>query len=102
MDTAQIETASLQRDRGFIGTRYFTDDYAFEPYRARVKAGTTVTWRNNSRMVHTIVAQDGSWTTGPLSDGAVGAQGVRQARDVHLHLQGTSVGLRADRRRRMK
>ena len=28
-------------------------------------------------------------------------QDVRPARDVHLHLQGTSVGLRADRRRRM-
>jgi plastocyanin len=39
-----------------------------------VKAGTTVTWRNNSRMVHTIVAEDGSWTTGPLSDGAVGGK----------------------------
>jgi quinohemoprotein ethanol dehydrogenase len=74
VDTTQIETASLQRDRGFIGTRYFTDDYAFEPYRARVKVGTQVTWRNNSRMVHTIVAEDGSWTTGPLSDGAVGAK----------------------------
>jgi len=73
-DIAQIETASLQRDRGFIGTRYFTDDYAFEPYRARVKAGTQVTWRNNSRMAHTIVAEDGSWTTGRLSDGAVGAK----------------------------
>jgi quinohemoprotein ethanol dehydrogenase len=73
-DTAQIETASLQRDRGFIGTRYFTDDYAFEPYRARVKAGTQVTWRNNSRMVHTIVAEDRSWTTGALSDGAVGGK----------------------------
>ena len=34
VDTANIETASLQRDRGFIGTRYFTDDHAFEPYRA--------------------------------------------------------------------
>jgi plastocyanin len=39
-----------------------------------VKAGTQVTWRNNSRMVHTIAAQDGWWTTGPLSDGAVGAK----------------------------
>ncbi len=74
VELTQIETASLQRDRGFIGTRYFTDDYAFEPYRARVKAGTQVTWRNNSRMVHTIVAEDGSWTTGPLSDGAVGGK----------------------------
>ena len=33
-----------------------------------------MTWRNNSRMVHTIVAEDGSWTTGRLSDGAVGAK----------------------------
>jgi plastocyanin len=44
----------------------------FAPYRARVKSGTPVTWRNNGRMVHTIVAQDGSWTTGPLQTGDVG------------------------------
>jgi alcohol dehydrogenase (cytochrome c) len=71
-ETSQIETASLARDNGFTGTRYFTDEYAFAPYRAKVKAGTQVTWRNNGRMVHTIVAQDGSWTTGPLQTGDVG------------------------------
>jgi alcohol dehydrogenase (cytochrome c) len=73
-DTAQIETASLQRDRGFTGTRYFTDEHAFEPYRARVKVGTQVTWRNNGALIHTIVAQDGSWSTGPLNDAEVGAR----------------------------
>ena len=36
-----------------------TDEYTFSPYRARVKRGTQVTWRNNGLMVHTIVAQDG-------------------------------------------
>jgi quinohemoprotein ethanol dehydrogenase len=71
-ETSQIETASLARDSGFLGFRYFTDEYAFAPYRAKVKAGTPVTWRNNGRMVHTIVAQDGSWTTGPLQTGDVG------------------------------
>ena len=71
-DTNQLETASLARDNGFTGFRYFTDEYAFAPYRAKVKAGTPVTWRNNGRMVHTIVAQDGSWTTGPLQTGDVG------------------------------
>jgi alcohol dehydrogenase (cytochrome c) len=71
-DTNQIETASLARDNGFTGFRYFTDEYAFAPYRAKVKAGTPVTWRNNGRMVHTIVATDGSWTTGPLQTGDVG------------------------------
>ena len=72
-DTSQLETASLATDTGFTGTHYFTDEYAFAPYRARVKAGTQVTWRNNGRMVHTIVAEDGSWTTGPLNTGEVGA-----------------------------
>jgi len=72
VDTSQIETASLARDNGFTGFRYFTDEYAFAPYRARVKAGTLVTWRNNGRMVHTMVAEDGSWTTGPLQTGDVG------------------------------
>jgi plastocyanin len=71
-ETNQIETASLARDNGFTGFRYFTDEYAFAPYRARVKTGTPVTWRNNGRMVHTIVAQDGSWTTGSLQTGDVG------------------------------
>ncbi len=73
-DTNQIETAFLQRDAGFTGFRYFTDEYAFAPYRARVKVGTQVTWRNNGRLVHTIVAEDGSWTTGPLQVADVGAR----------------------------
>jgi plastocyanin len=71
-DTNQIETAALQRDAGFTGFRYFTDEYGFAPYRARVKAGTEVTWRNNGRMPHTIVAEDGSWTTGTLNPIEVG------------------------------
>jgi PQQ-dependent dehydrogenase (methanol/ethanol family) len=73
-ETSQIETSSLARDNGFTGFRYFTDEYAFAPYRARVKAGTQVTWRNNGRMVHTIVAEDQSWTTGPLVSGDVGGK----------------------------
>jgi quinohemoprotein ethanol dehydrogenase len=66
-DTANIETATLARDAGLTGAHYFTDEYEFNPYRVRVKVGTKVTWRNNGRMTHTIVAEDGSWTTGPLS-----------------------------------
>jgi alcohol dehydrogenase (cytochrome c) len=71
-DTTQVETASLIRDTGFTGFHYMTDEYAFSPYRARVKRGAQVTWRNNGLMVHTIVAQDGSWTTGPLNPADVG------------------------------
>jgi alcohol dehydrogenase (cytochrome c) len=66
-ETNQIETASLARDMGLTGARQMTDEYTFSPTRARVKAGTPVTWINNGTMVHTIVARDGSWTTGPLN-----------------------------------
>jgi quinohemoprotein ethanol dehydrogenase len=65
-DTDTIETTSLARDMGLSGAHFLSDEYAFNPYRARVKAGTTVSWRNNGTMTHTIVAVDGSWTTGPL------------------------------------
>ena len=71
-DTANIETAALARDAGLTGTHYFTDEYEFNPYRARVATGTRVTWRNNGRLTHTIVAEDGSWSTGPLKPLDVG------------------------------
>jgi len=65
-DTANIETTSLARDAGLTGSHYMTDEYEFSPFRARVKVGTRVTWRNNGRMTHTIVAEDGSWSAGSL------------------------------------
>lgn len=36
------------------------------PLKARVKAGTEVTFQNNSSEVHEYMAMDGSWTTGVL------------------------------------
>jgi len=72
-DTASIETATLVRDMGITGAHFIADEYEFNPYRARVKAGTRVYWKNNGQMVHTIVAEDGSWTTGPLGPLDVGS-----------------------------
>jgi quinohemoprotein ethanol dehydrogenase len=65
-DTANIETDSLVRDAGLTGVHYFIDEYEFNPFRAKVVVGTRVTWRNNGRLTHTIVSEDGSWSTGPL------------------------------------
>jgi len=65
-DTTTIETTALARDMGLTGSHYLGDEYAFNPYRARVKVGTSVRWRNNGVVDHTIVAVDGSWTTGVL------------------------------------
>lgn len=71
-DTATIETTTLARDMGLTGSHYLIDEYEFNPYRARVKAGARVHWRNNGTMTHTVVAEDGSWSTGPLQPLDVG------------------------------
>jgi glucose dehydrogenase len=72
-DTDSIQTASLTRDMGLSGQHYITDEYAFDPYRAQVTAGTRVSWRNNGTLVHTVEAVDGSWTTGALSPLDIGS-----------------------------
>ena len=68
-DTSEIETTSLDRDgnQPVGGQRYYIDEYKFNPMRARVKTGTRVTWINNGKIIHTIAAKDGSWTTGPIN-----------------------------------
>jgi quinohemoprotein ethanol dehydrogenase len=71
-DVSDIEVVSNVRDMGVTGSHYMTDEYAFSVYRARVKVGTSVRWTNNGRLVHTITAEDGSWTTGPLNPIQVG------------------------------
>lgn len=67
-ETDEIETTSL--DQGVLpegGHRYYIDEYKFHPMRARVKTGTRVTWINNGTANHTVVAKDGSWTTGVIT-----------------------------------
>jgi outer membrane protein assembly factor BamB/mono/diheme cytochrome c family protein len=68
-DAKLIELVSLRQENPYLtGTRYTIDEYAPNPYRARV-AGLTVTFGNNGHQTHTIVGLDGSWTTGPLEPG---------------------------------
>ena len=72
-DANRIEIVSNVRDNSTGGARYMNDEYAFSVYRARVKVGTRVLWVNNGRMTHTVMAEDGSWTTGPLAPLEAGA-----------------------------
>jgi alcohol dehydrogenase (cytochrome c) len=51
----------------------WADDHAVVPARARVAAGSVVTWTNSSNTVHRIAARDGSWTTAAIQPGASGA-----------------------------
>jgi quinohemoprotein ethanol dehydrogenase len=65
-NTDTILVASAVHDMGLSGSHVIEDEYEFDPYRARVTAGTRVMWRNNGVLDHTIVAVDGSWSTGTL------------------------------------
>jgi alcohol dehydrogenase (cytochrome c) len=67
-ETSEIETATLVQsaDRG-VGRRYAVDEHAFNPPRARARAGTVVRFVNNGLIAHTVTAADRSWTTGTLA-----------------------------------
>jgi glucose dehydrogenase/plastocyanin len=84
-DTASIQTASLVRDMGLSGQHFIVDEYAFDPYRARVTVGTRVSWRNNGTLVHTIEALDGSWSTGPLHPMDIGTVTFTKPGDYVYH-----------------
>jgi plastocyanin len=44
-------------------------NFAFSPENVTVAVGTTVTFRNNDDMVHTVVAEDGSFRSKALDTG---------------------------------
>jgi alcohol dehydrogenase (cytochrome c) len=66
-ETNEIQTATLVQsaERG-VGDRYAIDEHTFNPTRARVRAGTRITFVNNGRITHTIAGENGAWTVGPL------------------------------------
>jgi quinohemoprotein ethanol dehydrogenase len=51
----------------------WVDEYGLAPARARVKTGVAVTFKNTSKIPHTMVARDGSWTTGVIRPGESGS-----------------------------
>ena len=43
---------------------------SFSPGSLTVKAGTTVTWTNNDNTVHTVTADDASFSSGDMNNGS--------------------------------
>ena len=86
--TSEIMTSTLVRsaERG-VGHRYAVDEHAFDPPRARVSAGTIVTFVNSGDVTHTVTAQDGSWTTGPLLRAQSGYVRLQQAGTFTYHCE---------------
>jgi len=69
--TDHIEiTAELTDNRGVTRILHYVNEYTYKPIRAKVKAGTTVTWTNTGKLPHSATAVDGSWTTGEIAPGA--------------------------------
>lgn len=55
-------TTSAPLDTNTIRVRLL--DLAFEPRELRIASGTTVQWRNDDPVLHTVRADDGSWESG--------------------------------------
>ncbi|MEA2389781.1 MAG: hypothetical protein QOG41_2554 [Thermoleophilaceae bacterium] len=60
-------------------------DFAFKPITVTVNVGDTVTWRNDDTTVHTATADDGSFDTGPLSNGSTGQFRFEKAGTFKYH-----------------
>lgn len=45
-------------------------DFAFSPRTVEIRVGDTVTWTNGDSVAHTATAQNGSFDTGLMADGA--------------------------------
>jgi alcohol dehydrogenase (cytochrome c) len=69
--TDHVEIATeLTDNRGVTRILHYVNEYTYKPLRAKVKAGTTVTWTNTGKLPHSATALDGSWTTGEIAPGA--------------------------------
>lgn len=44
--------------------------FAFDPATVTIKVGETVTWTNQDAVVHTVAADDNSWNSENLGNGA--------------------------------
>jgi plastocyanin len=58
---------------------------SFSPASITVKAGTTVTWKNNDNMAHTVTADDASFDSGALNNGQTFSHTFNTAATVTYH-----------------
>jgi plastocyanin len=69
VSTDHVNMSNELENNGTHKESKYVDEFSLMPVRAKVKAGTTVTWTNSGKMVHDATARDGSWTTGPIQPG---------------------------------
>jgi plastocyanin len=69
-----IVTISCGKSNGYGNTSNYAysvniSNMAFSPATYTVKAGITVTWTNNDNMIHTVTANDSSFSSGNIPAG---------------------------------
>lgn len=52
------------------GAKVTISNFAFDPATITIKAGQTVTWTNQDTVAHTVVADDNSWKSPDINNGA--------------------------------
>lgn len=67
--TDHVTMSNELENMGIHPESHYTDEFSLKPVRIKVKAGTTVTWTNNGKVVHDASDRDGGWTTGPIQPG---------------------------------
>jgi plastocyanin len=65
-------TVTIGGDRIFDGAVWVLD-YAFQPVRIQVAAGTTVSWANQGAVIHTATSNTRAWDTGDIPSGGTGS-----------------------------
>lgn len=66
--TTPKTTPSTSPPSGSTGSTVVIKDFTFEPSQLTVKAGTTVTWKNEDSTVHTVTGT--GWDSGQVQPGA--------------------------------
>jgi plastocyanin len=70
-------------------------NFSFQPAAITISVGTTITWTNTDSAVHTVTADDGSFTSDRLGSGATFSQTFATAGtfayhcSIHASMKGT-------------
>lgn len=73
IDCAEQQKCCVQKETpktsAVTSVMVLLDQMAFTPEVITIKVGTEVKWKNNEASVHTVTADDGSFSSGPLEQG---------------------------------
>jgi plastocyanin len=83
-ETAAAATAPSKAADGTPTTNSRMRNMQFEPRRVRIAVGSTLAWRNDDQVVHTVKALNGSWESPPIEPGGVYRYTFAQAGEFEI------------------